>query len=86
MKKKIKKNETIKNRTIRDFRNLFQQEKKDYYKPSRVGSIWSRNYIEYESNEDRNKTLSIAEHLSKIKPYLNNIINDPKTIIRGKSN
>ena len=34
--------------------NHFEREK-DYYKPVRVGNIWSRNYIEYEINGDRNK-------------------------------
>ena len=41
-----------------------------YYKPVRVSSFWSNNYIEYESNGDRNKTLSAKEYLNKIRPYL----------------
>ena len=49
--------------------NHFEWEK-DYYKPVRVGNIWSRNYIEYEINGDRNKILSIENYLNKIKPYL----------------
>ena len=32
--------------------------------------------MEYESNGDRNKTLSIEEYLKKIRPYLINIINN----------
>ena len=32
----------------------------------RIGSFWSRNYIEYESNSVRNKTLLIEEHLMKL--------------------
>ena len=47
----------------------------DYYKHIGVGNFWSRNYIEYESNGDRNKTLSIKEYLQKIRPYLKYIIN-----------
>ena len=42
----------------------------DYYKPVRAGTFYSNNYIEYESNGDRNKTLSIEEYLNKIGPYL----------------
>ena len=38
----------------------------------------SNNYIEYEINVDRNKTLSVEEYLNKIRPYLKNIINDLK--------
>ena len=51
------KRKAIKGRVIRDNRNLFEQEKEDYYKPVRVGNFWSDNYIEYESNCGRNKTL-----------------------------
>ena len=36
------------------------------------------NYIEYESNGDKNKALSIEKHLNKIIPHLNDIINDLK--------
>ena len=31
----------------------------DYYKPARVGTFWSNNYIEYVSNNNRNKKLPI---------------------------
>ena len=44
---------------IRDIKNLLSKE--DYYKPIRVGNFYSSNYIEYESNGDRNKTLSVKE-------------------------
>ena len=33
-------------------------------------NFWSNNYIEYESNGDRNKTLSVEEYVNKIGPYL----------------
>ena len=49
---------TVKDRIIRDIRNLFEHEEGDYYKPVRVGNFWSNNYIEYESIDDRNKALS----------------------------
>ena len=48
-----KENEAIKNRVIRDIRNLFQHEEEDYFKPVRVGNFWSNKYIEYESTGDR---------------------------------
>ena len=50
--------------------NISEQEKEDYYKPVRVGKFWSRNYIEFENNGDKNKALSIKENLNKIRPYL----------------
>ena len=30
----------------------------------------SNNYIEYNNNDDRNKTLSVEKYLNKIRPYL----------------
>ena len=50
---------------------------KKTYKPVRVGNFWSNNYIEYESNGERNKTLSIKEY--HIKPYLKDINNLKKS-------
>ena len=36
----------------------------------RVGNVYSNNYIEHESNSDRNKALSINKKLDEIKLYL----------------
>ena len=40
--------------------------------------VWSNNYIEHESNSDRNKTLSAEEYFNKIRPHLEDIINNLK--------
>ena len=37
------------------------------------------NYIEYESNGDKDKSLSVKEYLNIIRPYLSDITNDLKT-------
>ena len=74
-----KENEAIKDRTIRDVRNLFGHEKEEnYYKPVRVVNFCSNNSIEYESNGDRNKILSVEKFFNKIRPYLKDIINNLK--------
>ena len=55
-------------------------EEEDCYKAVRVIFL-SKNYnIEYESNVDRNETLSLSVkgYLIKIRPYLKDIINDLK--------
>ena len=66
-------------RTITDNlrENVFEQEE-DCYNSVRVGNFWSNNCVEYESDGDKNKTLSIEEYLNKNRPYLNIIINDLK--------
>ena len=71
--------EAIKYRIVRDMKNLFEhEEEENYYKPVRVSNFWSNNYIECKSTDDRNKTLSVEEHLNKIIPYLKDIINNLK--------
>ena len=76
-KKKKVNDGLIEDRIIRDIRTLFeQQEEIDCYKPKRVSNFWNNNYIEYESNVDRNRNLWLDEYLNKIEPYLRNIIID----------
>ena len=55
------------------------QIKKDYYKSIRTGNAFSSNYIEYESNGDKDKNLSIYDYLDMVRQYLSDIINDHKT-------
>ena len=47
-----KENEAIKDRVIRNIRNLLDHKEEDCYKPVRLGISRSKNYIEYESNSD----------------------------------
>ena len=65
----------------RDIRILVEQEE-DYYKPKIVSSFWNNNYIDYESNGDKN--VSLDEYLNKIKPYLKDIIIDLQSSSRQK--
>ena len=78
LKKENKKN---KDGILRDIRNLFKHKgEENYYKPVRISIFWSNNFIEYETNGDRNKTLSVKKYLNKIRPYFKVIINNLKKI------
>ena len=70
---------TIRDRILGNIKNLFEHEKQEenYYKPVRVNNFWSKNYIQYESNSDRNKTLSVEEQLKR--PHLKDINNLKKS-------
>ena len=46
--------------------------------------FWSDKYIEYESNGDNNKTLSVEEYLGKTRSQLKEIINNLKKSDTGK--
>ena len=54
------------------------EEGEDHYKPQKVKGAFEDEYIEYESNGDKGKLLSIEEYLNMIRPYLSNIIDDHK--------
>ena len=60
-------------------RTLYKSDKEDYYKPIRTGNAFSNNYIEHESNGDKDKTLSVEDYLDEIKTYLSHMVNDHKT-------
>ena len=51
----------------------------DYYEPIRISKAFSSNYVEYKTNGDKDKTLSVKKHLNKIRLYLSNMINNLKT-------
>ena len=54
------------------------EEEESYHKSERVSNFWITNYFEYKNNRDKSKTLSLKEHIDKIKPYLKDIINNLK--------
>ena len=50
----------------------------------RLNNFWRNNYIEYKSNSDKNKILSVEEYLNKIRPYLKGIIYNLKKSVTWK--
>ena len=76
LKKQVK---GIKYIVLRNIMNLSKHEEgENYYKPVRLNNFWSNNYIEYKSNGDKNRIISVKEYLDKIRPYLKDIINELK--------
>ena len=64
----------IKDRITGDIGTLFEQQEIYDYEPKSVSSFWNNNYIEYDTNGDKNRHLSLDEYLNKIKPCVKNII------------
>ena len=66
-----KETKSIKDRILRYINNLFEdEEEKNYFKPVIVNNFWNNNYIEYKSNGNRNKAVSVEEYIHKIISYL----------------
>ena len=40
--------------------------------------MWNNSCIEYRSNDNKSRDLSLDEYLNKIKPFLRNIVIDPQ--------
>ena len=82
------KKEIIDDTAIENKRKLFRlkNEEKDYHKLVRVGNLLGDNNIKSESNGGRKKMLSVKEYLYEVIPYLKDIINVSKNLIRGKFN
>ena len=70
MKKQLSK------KIIRNIRTLFKQEEEEenYYKPKRLNNFWNNIYIEYESNGDKTRNLSLDKYFHKIKKHLRNTV------------
>ena len=68
----------IKVRILRGIKYHLEHETEEvnYYKP--LSKFLSNNYIEYESNGNRSKALSVEECLNRIRSYLKVIINNLK--------
>ena len=64
---------------MQKIRTLFESDNEDYNEPIRTDTAFSSNYIEYKSNGDKEKRLSIEEYLNNIRTYFSNIIDDHKT-------
>ena len=70
------------------------KKKKKHYKPVRESNFWSSNFIEYESNGDQNKTLSVEDIINNLKKQTHgkfnqqifSIDNDEERITHSKSN
>ena len=77
LKKEIK---GIKDIVLRNIKNLFEYEKEEenYYNPVRLNNFWSNDCIEYKSNGDKNRILSVEVYIDKIRPSLKDITNDLK--------
>ena len=60
--------------------NLFEHEEdENCYKLVRISNFLRNNFIEYENNYGRKKSLSVEEYLDKIRPYLKDINNLKKS-------
>ena len=47
-----------------------------YYEPVEVKSVFNGNYVLYESNGDKIRSLSVSKYLSKIRSYLYDLIEE----------
>ena len=63
---------------MRNIKNFYDYIDEDYYEPIKINNALNNDYIEYQSNGDKDKTLSIEEYVDMIRQYLSSIRNDHK--------
>ena len=54
---------------------LWDNIKKNYYKPIKTKGAFNNNYVEYESRGNKNKNLLLEDYLDTIRPFLRDMIN-----------
>ena len=57
---------------------LFNELNEDYYKPTKVKSVFNGSYMSYESKGDKDYILALYEYFDIIRPYLKDLIDDHK--------
>ena len=62
-----------------------KKSKKDVYKPIEISGAFSDNFVEYKSDSKKDKSISIASYLNKIRKHLRKMIDDKKKIGEWKT-
>ena len=60
--------------------NEYEEIKKDVYEPIKISVPFNDNYVEYKSESERDKSISIKKYPDRIREYLRKMINDKKKI------
>ena len=58
---------------------LNEVNEEDYYEPKEIKSAFDDSYVLYESRGDKDNAIAIYDYFDKIKPYLNDMIDDYKS-------
>ena len=77
-KKKITSSLLLKGKKNIGFKPKKSKPKKDVHKPIKISGAFSDNFVEYQSNGNRDKSISIARYLNNIRENLKKLINDQK--------
>ena len=63
---------------IEQIKKLISIPQKDVYNPIKISGAFNDNYIEYKSNSEKDKSISIKKYLDNIRSYLRRMINHKK--------
>ena len=66
---------------VKHIKKTIKKTKKDnIYKPIKICGAFDDNFVEYKSNNKKDKSVSISGYLNNIREYLRKLINDKKKI------
>ena len=78
IKKKIQKTLDKLILKVKQLKKNISKPKKDVYKPRKISGAFSDNFVEQQSNGNRDRSISIARYLNNIREHLRKLINDKK--------
>ena len=63
---------------IKQIEKIISVPKKSAYKPVKVSGAFSDNFVEYKSGSEKDKSISIASYLNKIREHLKKLIDNKR--------
>ena len=71
---------------IRKIEKIIKIKRYDAYKPKKISGAFSDNFIEYQSNDYRDRSISIVRYLNNIREHLRKLIDNKKKMESGRFN
>ena len=69
---------------VKQIEKIISITKKNVYKPIKISGAFSDNFVEYKSGSEKDKSISIASYLNKIREHLRKLIDDKSKKGEGK--
>ena len=69
---------------VKQIEKIISITKKNVYKPIKISGAFSDNFVEYKSGSEKDKSISIASYLNKIREHLRKLIDDKRKKGEGK--
>ena len=70
----------------KQIKNIISKPKRNVYKPIKISSDFSDNFVGYKSDSKKDKSISTSGYLNNIREHLRKLINDKRKKENGRFN